>query len=88
MKKANHIILGVHLQDRFKSAAEIQALFTEFGCLIKTRLGLHEVSDHYCSPAGLVLLELSGDARSATRFMRRLQKVDGVDVQRMVFAHN
>ena len=46
----DHIILGVHITDRIKHVSEVQTLFTQFGCYIKTRLGLHEasqnVSDH------------------------------------------
>ena len=40
--KADHIVLGIHITNRLQKAAEVQKLFTEFGCNIKTRLGLHE----------------------------------------------
>ena len=37
-----HIILGVHITDRLKNAVEVQKVFTEYGCNIKTRIGLHD----------------------------------------------
>jgi hypothetical protein len=34
-----HIILGIHVSDRLKNAVEVQKVFTEYGCNIKTRIG-------------------------------------------------
>ena len=38
-----HIILGIHITDRLKNAVDVQKVFTEYGCNIKTRVGLHDV---------------------------------------------
>jgi len=82
-----HIILGIHVTDRVKNAVEVQRLFTEYGCYIKTRLGLHDVGPGSCSPAGLVLLELYGDEARCLELGDKLNAVHGVEVQRMVFGH-
>ena len=37
-----HIILGIHVTDRLKNAVDVQKVFTEYGCNIKTRIGLHD----------------------------------------------
>jgi hypothetical protein len=83
----DHIILGVHINDRFRHVSLVQNLFTEYGCNIKTRLGLHEV-ENVCSPNGLVLLELVGERARCDELERKLTAVDGVDVKKMVFPHD
>ena len=85
--KKSHVILGVHITDRVKRAGEVQKLFTEYGCHIKTRLGLHEADDQCCSPAGLILLEIVGPKSVAVDMAKKLGKISGVEVQKMVFDH-
>ena len=82
-----HIILGVHISDRFKNAADVQKLFTEFGCHIKTRIGLHDVSDDQCSPRGVVLLEMIGNEGRCLELADKLNTIEGIEVQKMVFDH-
>ncbi len=81
-----HFILGVHVTDRLKKAAEVQALFSQYGCYIKTRLGLHEV-ENVCSPNGLVLLELHGDDAVCNELADKLAAIEGIEIQKMVFTH-
>jgi hypothetical protein len=85
MKK--HLILGVHITNRVKRAPEVQKVLTEFGCSIKTRLGLHEASATACSPNGLILLEMVGDDKASNRMARKLKAIEGVEVRKMLFAH-
>ncbi len=82
-----HVILGVHITDRVKSAADVQKVFTRFGCNIKTRIGLHHVDDKVCSPNGLILLEVFGGEGVAGEMAAALRQVEGVQVQTMVFDH-
>jgi hypothetical protein len=81
-----HIILGVHITDRFKKIPEVQHLFTTYGCNIKTRLGLHEV-EKVCSPNGLILLEMYGDEARCLDMGDKLAEIEGIEVQKMVFTH-
>ena len=78
-------ILGVLIHDRQKEAGDVQKVLTKYGCSIKTRLGLHEVSDDLCSTSGLVLLELFGDAGEMDKLEKELDAVAGAQVQKMVF---
>jgi hypothetical protein len=87
MKQDNHIILGVHVTDRVKKTPRIQELFAEYGCFIKTRLGLHEASDNFCSPNGLILLEMLDVPQKAEELQAKLKAIEGVDTQVMVFRH-
>ncbi len=82
-----HIILGVHVTNRLKNAADVQRLFTEYGCNIKTRLGLHEVGENACSPSGIVLLEMWGEEAHCLSLGQKLDAIDGIEVQKMIFAH-
>jgi len=88
MKEARHIVLGIHITDRVEHARTVQDLFTEYGCSIKTRVGLHSVSDNFCSPNGLVLLEMAGDEKPVFELLEKLEAVEGVDVQKMIFEHD
>ncbi len=83
----DHIILGIHVTNRLKNAADVQKVFTEYGCNIKTRIGLHDVDANVCSPSGVVLIELFGSADEAAAMMAKLSEVEGVQVQKMVFGH-
>ena len=85
--KADHIILGIHITNRLQKAAEVQKFFTEFGCNIKTRLGLHEVADNYCAGEGVVLLELIGGDGVRKSLVEKLAAIEGIEVKEMVFSH-
>lgn len=52
-------IMAVCLDNRVEDAPRFQELITQYGCIIKTRLGLHEVEN--CSRKGLIILQLCGD---------------------------
>jgi hypothetical protein len=82
-----HIIIGIHITDRIRHVSEVQTLLTEYGCSIKTRLGLHEASKQECSPNGLIILELIDDTEKAEEFATKLSSVEGVEVQKMIFDH-
>ena len=83
----DHIILGIHVTNRLKNAVEVQRVFTEYGCNIKTRVGLHDVDANVCSPSGVVLIEFFGADDEATAMIATLNEVEGVVVQKMVFGH-
>jgi hypothetical protein len=80
-----HIILGIHVTDRLKNAVDVQKVFTEYGCNIKTRVGLHDVDAQVCSPSGVVLIEFFGTAAEADAMAAKVGAVEGVDVKQMVF---
>ena len=87
MPLSNHIILGVHITDRIGHVSSVQQLLTEYGCSIRTRLGLHEADNGFCSANGLLLLEMTDDAKTADALAEKLNAVEGVEVKKMVFDH-
>lgn len=78
-------ILGVQVTDRIHKAGGVQQLLTEYGCFIKTRIGLHEVNDNFCAPNGIMVLELFGDEKTCDELQEKLVGMEGVNVQEMVF---
>jgi hypothetical protein len=82
-----HIVLGIHITNRLKNAVEVQKVFTEYGCNIKTRIGLHDVSETVCGPSGVVLIEFFGSVAEAEQMQSALRAIDGVQVKSMVFEH-
>jgi hypothetical protein len=87
MKKDNHIILAVHVTDRVKKAIKVQQVLSQYGCHIKTRLGLHEASPTFCSANGLILLEMLDDLKTVKALQAKLDAIAGVETKRLVFGH-
>ena len=82
------IVLGAHLTDRCKDAPAFQETITQFGCNIKTRIGLHNAGDGFCSGAGLILLEMIGEEDRINELEDVLRHMEGIEVQKMVFGEN
>jgi hypothetical protein len=84
--KLQHTVVGIHIPNRFEHATEVQKVLTEYGCSIKTRLGLHEVNTEYCAINGLILLEMYGPEKDMEEMIGKLNALDaGIDVQQMIF---
>ena len=82
MKTATKTILGVHVAQRTKHTAKVQKILSDYGCSIRTRIGLHDAGDGFCSPNGLILLEV---VSRAGELAAALGQVPGVAVKKMVF---
>lgn len=63
----------------------VQKLLTQYGCSIKTRLGLHEVSNDFCSASGLIILELTGPEVNQQNLHLELSKIPGITLRKMEF---
>ena len=79
------IVIGVHISNRATEVPRVQDIFTEFGCSIRTRLGLHQTSQSECSTAGLILLEMLGEEHRIAEMEKKLRSIEGVTVKRMEF---
>ncbi len=83
----DHVILGVHLTDRVKKSVDVQKVFTEHGCSIKSRIGLHDVGEGSCAPGGIILIEFFGAEAEAQEMAEKLNAIEGVCTKMMVFGH-
>lgn len=87
MEKQDHLIYGVHITDRLHKATDVQKILTEYGCHVKTRIGLHEVSDEFCAPNGLLILEMFGDEGKCREAFDKLNALEGVEAKDIRFSH-
>ena len=79
-------IMGIQVGNRESEALKVQELLTKNGCIIKTRLGLHESSEELCSITGLIILEFLPDKEDEIAVMEKeLATLNTVVVKKMVF---
>lgn len=71
-------ILIVSVEKRSESAVLVQEVLTSYGCIIKTRLGIHENSSGSCLEKGLIILELAGQDLQIKELLSKLEAVAGV----------
>ena len=77
-------ILGIKLPNRDNTSQEFQKIVNNFGCIIKTRLGLHSLQGGFCTPYGIILLEISDD-KKLRELESALLKIDKIELQSMQF---
>ena len=71
-------ILVVVIDKRRATAPEVQKILTTFGCIIKTRLGIHDGVVDKCSDHGLLILELVGNKKDRKELGKKLGLLPGV----------
>ncbi|MCD6254169.1 MAG: hypothetical protein J7J80_07195 [Thermotogae bacterium] len=81
-------VMAVLVDNRKKEAVQVQKILTEWGCLIKTRLGLHEGTLDQCSDSGLIILELVGNPDQHVQLCERLNTLPGVVAKYMTLSIN
>lgn len=70
-------VAAVLINNRTVNATEVQEVLTKYGCMIKTRLGLHEAGNA-CSDNGLLILQLCGDKAEVDNMLKELNAIQGV----------
>ena len=79
MEKYN--LMGIVIGDRKRFAPNVQEVLTEFGCIIKMRIGLHEGIEKSCSNEGFIILNLADDDKKINSFVRKLESIESVRVK-------
>jgi len=74
-------LMGIVIGDRRKFAPEVQKVLTEFGCIIKMRIGLHEGTEEECSNEGFIILNLKDDEIRIREMIKELSNVEGIRVK-------
>ena len=75
-------IMAVRVEQRDKTAVEVQKILTEYGCSIRTRLGLQDqTDDNTCSPSGILILQLACGENVAEELNKKLNSVSGVNAK-------
>jgi hypothetical protein len=71
-------ILLILIGQRKKAAVQVQKVLTGWGCMIKTRLGIHDDVMENCSEHGLLILELAGERKKMDELARKVSLIKGV----------
>lgn len=72
-----HILL-ILIGKRKESAVKVQQVLTAWGCIIKTRLGIHDGVMENCSDEGLVICELVGTKEQQDELARKVAVIPDV----------
>lgn len=72
--------MAVLVNNRTANAKTVQELLTRFGCSIKMRLGLHEISN-VCAEDGLIILQLGGPEEDIKKLEDGLNALKGVQTE-------
>ena len=76
-------ILLVLISKRKDAAVNVQKILTGWGCIIKTRLGIHDGVLENCSDEGTLVLELVGTEEDKSELTRKLSLLKGVTSKRV-----
>ena len=76
-------IIGILVEKNHDAIAAVQKILTSYGCNIRTRLGLNET--FFGEPAGLILLELTGDVSQRILLEKDLRSLSQVHVRTITF---
>lgn len=71
-------VMSVLTNKRVQNVDEMQRVFTESGCIIKTRLGIHDAGEDFCSNEGLIILHLIGSEDEIAQLEKRLNEIPGI----------
>ena len=74
---ASYNVMTLLVNHRTKNSTMLQSVLTESGCIINTRLGLHDTGNA-CSEEGLIILHLSGKDADIKKLEKNLNLIDGI----------
>lgn len=80
-----HALL-ILIDKRQEAAVNVQKTLTAWGCLIKTRLGIHDGVLDNCSQHGLIFCELVGDGDKRDELTRKLNLIKGVKAEQVTLS--
>lgn len=71
-------VMSVLTNKRIENVNEMQKVLTESGCIIKTRLGIHDAGEDFCSNEGLIILHLIGSEDEIANLEKELNEIPGI----------
>ncbi|HPV14972.1 MAG TPA: hypothetical protein PL126_04925 [Candidatus Cloacimonadota bacterium] len=74
-------VILVKVDHRSSEATKVQDILTEYGCNIKVRLGLHEVSKDFCANDGLIVLEVEGKDEELNALVGKLNELNYIQAK-------
>lgn len=77
-------IIGIGIENRKETAIKVQDILTQYGCDIKTRLGLNDYNEDECSYKGIILLDVPNRDR-AIELKDKLKEMEYITIREMEF---
>ncbi|MBR1942991.1 hypothetical protein IJ843_04585 [bacterium] len=77
-------IIGIGIENRKETAINVQNVLTEYGCEIKTRLGLNDYKETECSYKGIILVDVP-NREQALKLEEKLKEIENVTIKEMEF---
>jgi len=74
-------LLVVLIGSRVRKALPVQEILTRYGCIVKTRLGIHDAGKNGCADTGLIILELIPQGPRIKKLKKELDALPGVKAQ-------
>jgi hypothetical protein len=74
-------VMLILVDKRKETAVTVQKILTEWGCLVKTRLGIHDGVADDCSNSGLIILEMAGAPDKQLELRHKLDLLSGVKTE-------
>ena len=75
-------IMIIKVEPRVSTAPTVQEILTKYGCIIHTRIGLHEATKDSCSNSGLIVLNLLSDEKEEIKKLNEeLNKIEGIIIK-------
>lgn len=71
-------VMSVLTSSRVQNVSGMQKILTESGCIIKTRLGIHDAGEDFCSNEGLIILHLVGSDAEIAQLEYDLNQIPGI----------
>ncbi|HOJ49811.1 MAG TPA: hypothetical protein PKW55_03265 [Spirochaetota bacterium] len=75
-----HVVI-IYQKNREETAVKLQSILTKYGCLIKTRLGIHDGVVNACTPTGLIILETVGEIKEIKNMVSEIEQIKDTDVK-------
>ena len=79
------IILAIKLEERLENSLKLQKILSNFGCQIKTRLGLHDIMDNCCTNWGIIVLQFVGDEISLKNLEKEISEIQNTKIGKIIF---
>lgn len=76
------VILGIKLPNRLSTSPIFQDVISKYGCIIKSRIGLHNNCSRVCASHGIILLEII-EGSEIVGLKKALLSIDGLILDSM-----
>jgi len=80
-EKMERSVMVILVGKRKDSAVNVQKILTGWGCLIKTRLGIHDGVLANCTETGMIILELVGEEDKKDELFRKISLLADVNAK-------